>query len=125
MPLHVSSTVVLIIRKSKLYYTASGIVTPVGGRPVRRLREMYGQQNIKKIQNEVNVRHTVVGYRQALLTLVLYLEFYYTRSRQCGISGFHREVDVNSVLLGYYATRNGNSLPTFRSNISVPSILDR
>ena len=27
MPLHVSSTVVLIIRRLKLYYTASGIVT--------------------------------------------------------------------------------------------------
>jgi len=38
MPLHVSSTVVLIIRSSKLYYTASGIITQVGGRPVRRLR---------------------------------------------------------------------------------------
>jgi len=37
MPLHVSSTVVLIIRRSKLYYTASGIITPVDGRPVRRL----------------------------------------------------------------------------------------
>jgi len=34
MPLHASSTVVLIIRRSKLYYTASGIITPVGGRPV-------------------------------------------------------------------------------------------
>ena len=34
MPLNVSSTVVLIIRRSKLYYTASGIVTPVDGRPV-------------------------------------------------------------------------------------------
>ena len=39
MLLHVSSTIVLIIRRSKLYYTASGIVTPVGGRPVHRLRE--------------------------------------------------------------------------------------
>ena len=39
MPLHVSSTVVLIIRRSKLYYTTSGIITPVGGRPVHRLRE--------------------------------------------------------------------------------------
>ena len=29
----------LIIRRSKLYYTASGTITPVGGRPVRRLRE--------------------------------------------------------------------------------------
>jgi len=36
MPLHVSSTVVLIIRTSKLYYTASGIITPVGGRPVHQ-----------------------------------------------------------------------------------------
>ena len=30
---------VLIIRRSKLYYTASGIITPVGGGPVHRLRE--------------------------------------------------------------------------------------
>jgi len=34
MPVHVSSTVVLIIRRLKLYYTASSIITPVGGRPV-------------------------------------------------------------------------------------------
>ena len=27
MPLHISSTVVLIIRRSKLYYIASGIIT--------------------------------------------------------------------------------------------------
>jgi len=39
MPLHVSSTVVLIIRRPKLYYTVSGIVTPVDGRPVHRLRQ--------------------------------------------------------------------------------------
>ena len=39
MPLHVPSTIVLIIRRSKLYYTASGIITPVGDRPVHRLRE--------------------------------------------------------------------------------------
>jgi len=30
---------VLIIRRSKLYYTSSGIIKPVGGRPVHRLRE--------------------------------------------------------------------------------------
>jgi len=29
----------LIMRRSKLHYTASGIITPVGGRPVHRLRE--------------------------------------------------------------------------------------
>ena len=30
---------VLIVRRSKLYYTASGIITHIGGRPVHRLRE--------------------------------------------------------------------------------------
>jgi hypothetical protein len=30
---------VLIIRRSNFYYTASGIITPVVGRPVHRLRE--------------------------------------------------------------------------------------
>ena len=30
---------VLIVRRAKLYYTASGIITPIGGRPVHRLRE--------------------------------------------------------------------------------------
>ena len=34
MPLHVSGTVVLIAKRSKLYYTAFGIVTPVGDCPV-------------------------------------------------------------------------------------------
>jgi len=36
MPVHVSSTIVLIIRRLRLYYTASGIITPVGGSPVHR-----------------------------------------------------------------------------------------
>ena len=44
MPPHVSSTTVLITRRSKLYYTASGIITPVGGRPVHRLRAEGHQQ---------------------------------------------------------------------------------
>ena len=32
---------VLIIRKSRLHYTASGIITPIGGLLVHRLREDY------------------------------------------------------------------------------------
>ena len=31
---------VLIVRRSKLYYTTSGIITPIGGRPVHRFREV-------------------------------------------------------------------------------------
>ena len=34
---------VLIIRRSKLYYTAYGIITPIGGRLVHRLREVLFQ----------------------------------------------------------------------------------
>ena len=30
---------VLIVRRSKLYYTASGIITPIGGHPLHRLRD--------------------------------------------------------------------------------------
>ena len=36
MLLHVSSTTVLIIRRSKLYYTAYGIIKTVDDRPVHR-----------------------------------------------------------------------------------------
>ena len=44
MPLHVYASTcfehyVLINRRSKLYYTASGIITPFGGHPVNRLRK--------------------------------------------------------------------------------------
>jgi hypothetical protein len=37
------------------------------------------------------------------------------------ISGFRRDVDEICALLGYYAASNGNPLPTFRENVSVPS----
>ena len=38
---------VLIIRRSKLYYTASGIITPIGGRPVNKKRDkQYVKHNI-------------------------------------------------------------------------------
>ena len=39
---HVSACLehhVFIVRRSEVYYTASGIITPVGGCPVHRLRE--------------------------------------------------------------------------------------
>jgi len=35
-------------------------------------------------------------------------------------SGFCRDMDENCDLLGYYAACNGNFLPTFRDNLSVP-----
>jgi hypothetical protein len=37
------------------------------------------------------------------------------------ISGFRRDVDETSALLGCYATLSGNPLPTFQDNVTVPS----
>jgi len=37
------------------------------------------------------------------------------------LSGFRRGVDEIWALVGYYASKSGNSLPTFRCNLSLPS----
>ena len=37
MPLHVSSSMCSSSGGQKLYYTASGIITPIGGRPVHKI----------------------------------------------------------------------------------------
>jgi len=39
----------------------------------------------------------------------------------CEISAFRREVSGNCALLGCYTACKGNSLPTFRDSVSVPS----
>ena len=39
-------------------------------------------------------------------------------------SVFRREVDENCALLGYYEASSGNSLPTFRDNLSGPTLED-
>ena len=39
----------LIVQRAKLYYTVSGIITPIGGRPVHRLRE--DSQSISVLKN--------------------------------------------------------------------------
>ena len=41
------------------------------------------------------------------------------------ISGFRREADDNRDVLGYYAASSGNSLRTYRDNLSVPSSRDK
>ena len=38
----------------------------------------------------------------------------------CVISNLRLEVDENCSLLGYYAAKSGNLLPTFRDDLSVP-----
>jgi len=43
------------------------------------------------------------------------------RNESCLLSGLRREVVETCALLGYYAARSVNFLPTFRDNLSVPS----
>jgi len=43
-----------------------------------------------------------------------------TVDKGCTFSSFRREVDENSVLLGYYAAYSVNSFPTFRDQQVVP-----
>jgi len=45
---------VLIIRRAKLYYTVSGIITPIGGCPVHRLREDWIPSSPLSISNLVH-----------------------------------------------------------------------
>jgi len=45
---------VLIIRRSKLYYTASGI-TPVGGRPVAHVERGFNSKTLKKNADNIYV----------------------------------------------------------------------
>jgi hypothetical protein len=46
---------------------------------------------------------------------------YYNFHNDCEISGFRREVGKNCDLPGHYAACSGDSLPTFRDNLSVAS----
>ena len=63
---------VLIVRRAKLYITVSGIITPIGGRPVHRLREDRIQSSLNLCMRRppisVMIPETVI-YNFALLTM--------------------------------------------------------
>jgi len=50
-----------------------------------------------------------------------HISFCASNMADCVISCFRHEADKNCVLLGYYIDICGNSLPTFRDKLSVPS----
>jgi hypothetical protein len=51
---------VLIVRRSKLFDTASGIITPIGGRPMHRLRERNDQRGNQHHSRELLMMGIVV-----------------------------------------------------------------
>jgi hypothetical protein len=46
---------------------------------------------------------------------------YFSNSLEPVISGFRCDIDEICALLGYCAASNGDHLPTFRDNVSVPT----
>jgi hypothetical protein len=61
---------VLIVRRSKLYYTVSGIVAPIGGRPVHRSAH---RQEAKIVLYSLWYRHTYWWPSRAQIERGLYL----------------------------------------------------
>jgi len=63
---------VLIIRRSKLHYAASGIITPIGGRLVHRDKytEMHGQQNVKILGVFAKLQKAAISFVMSVLPLV-------------------------------------------------------
>jgi len=62
---------VLIIRRSKLYYTASGIITPVGGRSVHRLREaICGSPVFATVLLRDPLHRGVMGFAMQCIVLI-------------------------------------------------------
>jgi hypothetical protein len=50
------------------------------------------------------------------------LNFPFEGYQSCVSSVFRREAGNNCAIMGYYAASSGNFLPTFRDNLSVPSL---
>jgi len=73
---------------------------------------MHGQKNIKLKVLILRVIIISLAFQKVIKCITTHL---------MGISGFRREVDEIFASLGYYTQYNGNSLPTFRDNMSIQS----
>jgi hypothetical protein len=66
--------------------------------------------------------YTISGRRSQGQAVALHCHHFQHNSKKRTNSGFRREADENCALLGYYAASNGNTLPTLRDNVSIPSL---
>jgi hypothetical protein len=78
-----------------------------------------------QLEEGVSVVDLLLGDQYFSLVQCLYIYAKKSHSNKfislCVISGFRRETEEISALLGYYAAYSGNSLPKFRDNLSVLS----
>ena len=83
-----------------------------------------GDAFLREEKQAVNIDFQVQEYSTAVLYIpaVSFVPIRLkTEAELSVISGFDRQVDEASTLLGCYATCCVNSLPTFRDSLSVPS----
>ena len=66
---------VLSVRRSKLYYTASGIITPIGGRPVHGTATNL----MHKLCSTISLFHASTCFEHHVL-IVRWSKLYYTAS---------------------------------------------
>jgi hypothetical protein len=90
--------------------------------PSNKIRREVGRAN------DLSARRYTDSYQQEARKLLSYKAGHTAAYREniCALMkefclGFRREVNKNCALLGHYAASSGNSLPTFRNNLSVPS----
>ena len=86
----------------------------------RQSFEKYSNINFHKNPSGGGERFVPCG-RTDMKIIVDFWNFANTPENTRVISGFRSDVDENCALLGYYAASSGNSLPTFRDNLSIPS----
>ena len=84
----------LIIMRSKLHYTASGIITHIGGRLVHRLRESWNKLIVKQkfcaswLITEINILRCTVSKRSKNRCHLLLLFYFLETQHVSGISMF-------------------------------------
>jgi hypothetical protein len=72
-----------------------------------------------KYSRTINGIRTVVPEYVKLIFFAFVATYAVSKKRVNVVSGFRREVNENCALLGNYAACSGNSLPSFRDNLSV------
>jgi hypothetical protein len=106
-------------RNSTHWYFTLHLVLTIGP-PVSTVRSVPTASTIQcppaHFTWSTNLRHI-----SGNLNIHLDLNTNLSHLKPCVISDFRSKLDENCALLGYYAVCSGNSLSTFRDNLSAPS----
>jgi len=88
------------------------------------VKRQLKKKSLTLMHSLLDLRSYITVVSSQIILSTKRVTLYYAQVDVCMISGLCHEVDEIWTLLGYYAAYNGNSLPTFRVNLSVPSSRD-